>query len=305
MEPIKPGAQGSAVADIQERLSKLGYTLDEQEITRAHYGTTTARAVQTFQKDHRLESSGVVDTVCWEALVDEGYNLGDRTLYLRLPNFHGNDVRVLQRALNILGFRAGETDGVFGTHTESAVKQFQQNIGLLSDGICFQDTLQAVLRLHHVWDAQNADAAPATGAPLGFARAAEVLETKTIAICATDAITRSIAARVWNLASATTEVSQLVLVNSHEEAPKNADAIIELTAEKRRPPQGVALVLMNTDGSELSLRLSMALELSKLKPPQIQLRLPPALNDYSGSFTAAKAQALAGIILDTLCATFA
>ena len=57
-----------------------------------------------------------------------------------MPNFHGADVQALQRALNVLGFACGEDAGYFGPHTEAALHQFQENVGLFADGMAFQDT---------------------------------------------------------------------------------------------------------------------------------------------------------------------
>lgn len=122
MEPIKEGATGAAVEDIQERLGSLGYTIDAPERDEKTFGRSTATAVARFRLDHGLTLGDAVDAATWSALVDESYQLGDRTLYLRLPNFHGRDVRQLQERLNILGFSCGEVDGFYGAHTEAAVQ---------------------------------------------------------------------------------------------------------------------------------------------------------------------------------------
>ena len=111
MEPITTGMQGAAVEDVQSRLLQLGYTIDAAEVTDKYFGATTEQAVSTFRLDSGLAAGHVVDIPCWSALVDASYKLGDRTLYLRMPNFHGADVQALQRALNVLGFACGEDDG--------------------------------------------------------------------------------------------------------------------------------------------------------------------------------------------------
>lgn len=46
----------------------------------------------------------------------------------------GNAVADLQRRLNTLGYSAGEPDGIFGSQTEVAVKQFQQDNGINATG---------------------------------------------------------------------------------------------------------------------------------------------------------------------------
>ena len=152
MEPITTGMQGAAVEDVQSRLLQLGYTIDAAEVTDKYFGATTEQAVSTFRLDSGLAAGHAVDIPCWSALVDASYKLGDRTLYLRMPNFHGADVQALQRALNVLGFACGEDDGYFGPHTEAALQQFQENVGLFADGMAFQDTYAYINRLHHVWE---------------------------------------------------------------------------------------------------------------------------------------------------------
>jgi N-acetylmuramoyl-L-alanine amidase len=71
----------------------------------------------------------------WGQLVEAGYRLGDRTLYLHSPFFRGDDVRALQRKLNALGFDAGREDGMFGVNTDRAMRDFQRNVGEEPDGI--------------------------------------------------------------------------------------------------------------------------------------------------------------------------
>ena len=48
----------------------------------------------------------------------------------------GDDIATLHRKLNDLGFDAGRVDGHFGLRTESALKDFQANMGLEQNGVC-------------------------------------------------------------------------------------------------------------------------------------------------------------------------
>ena len=210
MEPIREGAVGAAVEDIQERLASLGYKIDASELGEKSFGPSTATAVGRFRIDQDIPLGGEVDGATWSALVDACYKMGDRTLYLRLPNLHGNDVLELQRCLNILGFSCGKPDGCYGVYTESAVKQFQESQGMLADGMAFPDTFDAIERLHHVWAGKPA-AGPHPMGGMGFARAAGVLESVQISLTAEDPISRNVAGRIWNLASATTDTSGLEL----------------------------------------------------------------------------------------------
>ena len=54
MDPITPGSTGAAVEDIQERLVKLGYTIEDDERQSHTFGKSTARAVARFRLDHDL-----------------------------------------------------------------------------------------------------------------------------------------------------------------------------------------------------------------------------------------------------------
>lgn len=210
MDSIKQGMQGPAVEDVQTRLASLGYAIDEHELEGSDYGASTAKAVSDFRVASGLATGDEVDSVCWSALVDASYKLGDRTLYLRLPNFHGADVRALQQALNVLGFACGIDDGYFGPHTEAALQQFQENVGLFADGMAFQDTFNYIKRLHHVWKDKPSVVNIDSEARSGFARAASVLEHVNVAVGGEDAIARNIASRIWNIASATTENLSLI-----------------------------------------------------------------------------------------------
>jgi hypothetical protein len=65
------------------------------------------------------------------------------------PGDTGTQVTVLQRALASLGFSAGKADGVYGSATTSALKQFQRSAGLTADGILGPATLRALVTALH------------------------------------------------------------------------------------------------------------------------------------------------------------
>jgi N-acetylmuramoyl-L-alanine amidase len=90
---------------------------------------------------------GVVGPDTWGQLVEAGYRLGDRTLYLHSPNFRGDDVRALQRKLNALGFDAGRQDGLFGPNTDRALREFQRNVGDEPDGIAGPHAIATLERM--------------------------------------------------------------------------------------------------------------------------------------------------------------
>ena len=111
------------------------------------YGPFTEAAVRAFQERRGLVIDGICGQQTWSSLVEAGYRLGDRLLYLRTPYLRGDDVADLQRRLGALGFDAGRIDGIFGPDGDRALRSFQRNAGLSVDGICGSKTVLALQRL--------------------------------------------------------------------------------------------------------------------------------------------------------------
>lgn len=199
MRVVKVGDRGAAVEDIQRRLLTLGYDLGPTKVDGV-FLEGTAEAVRTFQADSSLYADGVVGPRTWSALVDSTFSFGDRMLYLRTPHFHGNDVAELQQALNSLGFACGEEDAIFGTFTERACVEFQQNAGVGADGIVGPNTIAALNGLKHIWAPRRSGAhSQAHGSAVDRARALPALD---IQIGAIGVFAEDIARRMVNLAEA-------------------------------------------------------------------------------------------------------
>ena len=136
------------------------------------FGAQTEAAVRAFQHARGLDADAVCGAVTWARLVEAGYRLGDRLLYLRTHRYlRGDDVVDVQRRLNTLGFDAGRVDGIFGVDTDSALRAFQRNAGLSVDGVCGAKTVLTLQRLRSkgpesdpaaVREAVRLAAAPAT-----------------------------------------------------------------------------------------------------------------------------------------------
>lgn len=118
-----PYLQGEDVKQIQEALIQAGADIVADGV----FGPGTQQAVENFQRAHQLTVDGVVGPNTRTQLLK-------RTLYLMHPYLQGEDVTAVQQALREKGFNVA-VDGVFGPGTQAAVEAFQQQAGLLMDGV--------------------------------------------------------------------------------------------------------------------------------------------------------------------------
>ena len=153
MRIFRRGDEGPEIRDIQERLAALAH--DVREDPPGVFGEATLGAVRRFQATRSLQVDGLVGPDTWGQLVEAGFRLGDRTLYLHAPHMRGDDVRGLQRKLNALGFDAGREDGVLGRVTDRAVREFQHNVGEPADGVVGLHTIETLDRMRPVEDAPS------------------------------------------------------------------------------------------------------------------------------------------------------
>lgn len=139
------GDSGSAVAEIRSRLHLLGFLADG---TGQLYDEALDRAVRAFQQQRGIGVDGVVGSQTFRRLEEARWNLGDRVLSF-LPGhlMVGDDVLRLQERLIGLGFSPGRPDGIFGRRTDHAVREFQLNTGLPTDGTAGPETFRALSRL--------------------------------------------------------------------------------------------------------------------------------------------------------------
>lgn len=298
------GQTGPAVEDVQQRLTSLGYAIDPSELDGSSFGPSTLAAVRTFRNAQGLPMADEIDDRAWADLVDATYKMGDRTLYLRLPYFKGADVSHLQMTLNVLGFSCGEVDGLYGPHTEAAVREFQSNAGLFADGMAFQDTFDAIERLHHVWLGKTASP-EFSAAHTGLVRAVDVLERHAILASGTDPIARNVVSRMWNVAFATTSGARFTLVDDLARVSAEGLAACSVAlAVSTQPlaatlPAGVMNVVV-PDIDALGRRVGEALGAAPQDPRVLRVELP-SLNNYDGKVTDRTVQGAAIALLDALC----
>lgn len=307
METIKRNDKGAAVEDVQQRLATVGL-LGIKSID-GLYGGATANAVRAFCKKVGIPETDEVNDEVWKALVDASFSLGDRTLYLRMPYFHGHDVKELQQALGALGFSCGSDDGIFGAFTEQALRKFQLNLGLFDDGIAGAYTYAAIRNLHHSWEGKEVVHGQTR---LGFSRASDVLENNALCLFGTCDFTRSVASRMSNLALATNPASKIMSADSLLVAPDASMLRVHIVLPnekaaqmKPRSAEGpVVPCVMYVPEDSLSLRLGTGINAAKAaNAPRLALELPGDRWQDAGAERSAQHYAIT--LLDALCAALA
>ncbi|MDO4567726.1 MAG: peptidoglycan-binding protein [Clostridia bacterium] len=139
-EPVILLTQGdtdeSLVPLVQSRLMGL-YYMDADEPT-SYFGPATAQALRLFQRRHGVEEDGVLTQECYDMLM-----ASDALRYVASVGDEGTDISEIQQRLYELDY-LGSVTGYFGTDTEAAVKLFQKNNGLTSDGKVGVETKEAL-----------------------------------------------------------------------------------------------------------------------------------------------------------------
>jgi N-acetylmuramoyl-L-alanine amidase len=149
--PLKIGDRGAFVKEIQEDLIRVGFPLPKYGAD-GILGEETENAVMAFQKRYGLHVDGLVGTetltklseVVKQKLHHEEFPLPEKTLK---RGDKGEEVKMLQRALQHLGFDPKYIDGVYGKRTEDAVKRFQSLYAALKDDGIYDPNTRKFMRI--------------------------------------------------------------------------------------------------------------------------------------------------------------
>jgi N-acetylmuramoyl-L-alanine amidase len=153
------GDVGPPVAEIRAALRMLGLlppvdtagngsTDGIYAFETAEFDLQVDSAVRGFQQQRGAAVDGIVGPATWRLLGDARWRLGDRVLrYEPGHPLSGDDIAALQRRLFELGFNPGRADGIFGHETETALRDFQRNVGIQADGTCGPATFKALDQL--------------------------------------------------------------------------------------------------------------------------------------------------------------
>ncbi len=132
---IRNGSANNFVFLLQFILNhQYGTSLDVDGI----FGSKTKSAVETFQQNNGLTVDGIVGQNTWRTLL----NLP--TYPTLVQGSSGAYVTFMQQLLESFLIPVGTIDGIFGSKTLSAVKQFQEEQNLTVDGIVGTNTWNAL-----------------------------------------------------------------------------------------------------------------------------------------------------------------
>lgn len=123
---VQSGSTGDQVKAAQCLLKAAGFDPGTPD---GVFGPGTATAARNFQTSKGLTADGVVGPKTWTALLSRG------TTPTVQNGSTGEAVTRLQRALTAALGRTVAIDGVFGSGTAQAVRDYQSSRGLGADGV--------------------------------------------------------------------------------------------------------------------------------------------------------------------------
>ena len=158
--PVKMYDRGSNTVSLQTALKDLGYYRYSVD---GIFGRLTQGAVITAQTASGLSATGTVDSATLNAIysqlaarVSSTNTSANTTTTTTVSNMgitrtlsygsRGSDVKILQNALNKLGFSVGTADGIFGRMTKNGVIGFQKANGISASGTADANTVKAIAK---------------------------------------------------------------------------------------------------------------------------------------------------------------
>ena len=135
-QTLRLGSRGNFVKILQYLLNWFGYSLAVDGV----FGVGTERVVKQFQQKNALTQDGIVGKNTWTKLL----NLNPTFDVLRRGS-ENSAVMFLQRLLLSYLYPITSLDGDFGPETETAVRAFQSENGLVVDGVVGRNTWNSLL----------------------------------------------------------------------------------------------------------------------------------------------------------------
>lgn len=126
----------NAVVRLQVELKNAGYAPGTAD---GHFGSKTRAALEKFQRDEELEVTGEMNKATWAAM--DRSSMGIRGGAAART---AEQIKRMQQALIGLGYLNDKADGVYGSKTREAVRQYQKAYGLTADGSAGSKTMTSL-----------------------------------------------------------------------------------------------------------------------------------------------------------------
>lgn len=126
----------NAVVRLQVELKNAGYAPGTAD---GHFGSKTRAALEKFQRDEELEVTGEMNKATWSAM--DRSSMGIRGGAAART---AEQIKRMQQALIGLGYLSDKADGVYGSKTREAVRQYQKAYGLTADGSAGSKTMTSL-----------------------------------------------------------------------------------------------------------------------------------------------------------------
>ncbi len=128
--PLANGARddetNTTVKDIQTRLMELDYLTGTAD---GIFGASTEHAIREFQETNGLEVTGAADEKTLAQLnAASAVPKPTPEPTPRARGAKGEEIKLIQQALQVMGFMSDSVDGDFGAATEEGVKRYQQYV---------------------------------------------------------------------------------------------------------------------------------------------------------------------------------
>ncbi len=164
------GSESQEVLDLQNRLNRIAIAFPSLPFifpANGRYGDATALTVRAFQRLFRIAETGNVDRETWYRIqyiytaVKKLAELGSEGEFPQTDTFPGRNLQLGSRGTEVLRIQryldyisdelgtdmipAPDTDGVFDSPTQSAVRAFQSYYGLVQTGSVNEATWNAIV----------------------------------------------------------------------------------------------------------------------------------------------------------------
>ncbi len=171
--PLKVGSKGPDVKTMQDYLNRIRINfplIPEISNPNGEFGTDMEKSVKVFQKTFGIQADGIIGKSTWFEIsriygaVKKLSELDSEGQIIDIPNNKptsvirrgdkGTDVEILQYLLNYISEFYNFVPSViqnssFDQRTETSVKEFQRNFGLVSDGIVGPSTWNKLYEVYY------------------------------------------------------------------------------------------------------------------------------------------------------------